>query len=120
MSRLLEGNMHVLSTGGGAFMDPDTRALIGSKAISVWLKADPEILFERATRRDDRPLLQGTDPRERMSKLLAERMPTYALADVTVESDNRPVDETVERVIAALAELSFRDRSSVIRQAGKE
>jgi len=103
MARLLEGPMHVLSTGGGAFMDPETRDLICSKAISVWLKADTEILVERATRHDNRPLLQGGDPRQIMTKLLAEREPVYAAADVMAASDNRPVDETVDRVLKALS-----------------
>jgi shikimate kinase len=106
MARLLEAPMQVLSTGGGAFMNSDTRALISTKGISVWLKANTEILLERATRYDNRPLLQGGDPREIMTKLLAEREPIYALADITIESDGRPVDETVERLIKALKTYS--------------
>jgi shikimate kinase len=102
MARLLDAPMHVLSTGGGAFMDDDTRNLIRDKGVSIWLKADSEILLERATRHDNRPLLKGGDPREIMTKLLAEREPVYAEADITVESDDRPVDETVERLLRAL------------------
>jgi shikimate kinase len=106
MARLLNAPLHVLSTGGGAFMDEGTRALIRDKGISIWLKADTEILLERATRHDNRPLLQGGDPRQIMLKLLAEREPIYKQADITVESDDRPVDETVERLLQALQKHS--------------
>jgi shikimate kinase len=102
IARLLGGERCVLSTGGGAFLDEETRALIREKAVSVWLKADVETLKARATRRDDRPLLKGGDPREILTKLLAERAPVYAEADIAVESDDRPVDDTVERVLKAL------------------
>ncbi len=105
MARLLDAPLHVLSTGGGAFMDADTRALIRDKGISVWLKADTEILLERALRHDNRPLLQGGDPRAIMLQLLQDREPVYAQADLTVESDARPVDETVERLVKALEEF---------------
>ncbi len=106
MARLLDAPMHVLSTGGGAFMDEDTRQLIRDKGVSIWLKADPEVLLERAMRHDNRPLLRGGDPREIMTKLLAEREPVYAQADITVESDDRPVDETIERLLRVLKEHS--------------
>jgi shikimate kinase len=102
IARLLDGPAHVLSTGGGAFMNEDTRALVRAKGISVWLKADPALLLERIMRRDDRPMLHGGDPRATMDRLLAERIPIYAEADVTVECDNRPVDETVDRVTEAI------------------
>jgi shikimate kinase len=104
IARLLGGGPCVLSTGGGAFLDPDTRALIREKAISVWLKADIETLYTRATRRDDRPLLKSGDPREILAKLLKERAPVYAEADIAVESDDRPVDDTVDRVLKAIRE----------------
>jgi shikimate kinase len=100
--RLLEDSPCVLSTGGGAFMDPDTRALIHKKAISVWLKADVRVLLERALRRDDRPLLRE-NPHEKMQKLLEQREPIYAQADITVESDERPAEDTVERIVKFLA-----------------
>lgn len=104
--RLLEGEPHVLSIGGGAFMDDDTRKLISDRALSIWLKADLPILLERALRRDNRPLLQGADPAKKLEDLLQRRLPTYAKADITVESDDRPVDETVERVLKALADYN--------------
>jgi shikimate kinase len=102
MVRLLEGPMRVISTGGGAFMDPETRNLIRQRGISVWLKADPAILLERALRHDNRPLLRGGDPKQIMADLLKQREPIYAEADITAESDHRPVDETVTRVVKAL------------------
>jgi shikimate kinase len=104
ISRLLQGPAHVLSTGGGAFMDEETRALIDKKAISIWLKADHAIILERAMRRNNRPLLQGGDPRQKLADLLVSREPVYATADITVESNDRPVDETVDRVVKALHE----------------
>lgn len=103
IARLLNGDPCVLSTGGGAYMDADTRALIREKAVSIWIKADIEVLLKRAARKDDRPLLQGGDLRERMQSILALREPVYSAADITVESDDRPIDDTVERVINALA-----------------
>lgn len=113
IARLLDRPAHVLSTGGGAFMDEETRALIGSKAISVWLHADPSILIERATRHNNRPLLHGDNPEQRMAELLEKRLPVYALADITVISDNHPIDETVDRVIKALSD--FKEKPQRLR-----
>ncbi len=106
ISRLLAGPMHVLSSGGGAFINDETRELITEQALSVYLKADLNILLDRATRRDNRPLLQGSDPRQKLADLMAVREPIYAGADITVHSDGRPVDETVERVLKELAAFS--------------
>jgi shikimate kinase len=104
IARLLEQPVHVLATGGGAFMDDDTRELIRTKALSIWLRADLETLAERTSRRDDRPLLKtGASQREILERLMEERSSAYSEADVTIDSDNRPTDETVDRVIAALA-----------------
>jgi shikimate kinase len=102
IARLLDGPPCVLSTGGGAFMDSETRALIHEKAVSIWLKADIEVLMKRAARKNDRPLLQGGDMQTRMQRILAEREPFYAEADIVVESDDRPVDDAVERVLNSL------------------
>ena len=102
IARLLDGPVCVLSTGGGAFMDDETRALIKQKAVSIWIKADLDTLVKRAARKTDRPLLQGGDLRTRMEQILAEREPTYAEADMNVISDDRPVDDMVERVLHAL------------------
>jgi len=102
IARLLQGPPAILSTGGGAFMDAETRALIHEKAISVWLKADLEILVKRAARKEDRPLLQGGDMRTRLQTLLTAREPVYATADITVVSDEGPIDDMIERVLNAL------------------
>jgi len=102
IARLLVGPPQVLATGGGAFMDPRTRAEIKQYAVSVWLKAELETLVERTGRRDDRPLLKQGNPREILKRLLAERNPVYAEADVTVDSGSDGLDETVERLLAAL------------------
>ena len=102
IARLLEQPPHVLATGGGAFMDKDSRHLIQSHAISIWLRVDFPILFERTSRRNDRPLLKGENPEQKLKELLAAREPFYAKADVTVTSDRRPADETVDRLLKAL------------------
>src|SRR5262245_56941530 len=110
IQRLLGNPMHVLATGGGAFMDPSTRALIKERAVSVWLKAELEQLMKRVGRRNDRPLLQNVDPRAKLAELIEVRYPVYAEADLTVESADGPPDVTVQRVLGALeAEL---DRST--------
>jgi shikimate kinase len=103
IARLLEGPVGVLATGGGAFMDPDTRARIRARAISVWLKADLDTLMERVARRNHRPLLRNGDPREVLGRLMDARHPIYAEADITVETGDAPAAATVERVIEALA-----------------
>ena len=102
IARLLSGPPCVLSTGGGAFMDADTRALILEKSISIWIKAHIDVLVKRAARKDDRPLLKGGDLRERMQSILDVREPIYTEAALTVESDDRPIDDMVERVLNAL------------------
>ena len=102
IARLLEEPPHVLATGGGAFMNADTRALIGQKAVSVWLKADMEVLLRRVSRRTDRPLLREGDPREVLEALARERGPVYALADITVDSVETAHQATVQAIIEAL------------------
>ena len=102
IQRLLGNPMHVLATGGGAFMDPSTRALIKEQALSIWLKADLEQLLKRIGRRNDRPLLQNVDPRAKLGELIQLRHPVYAEADVTVESADGPPDVTVQRVLHAI------------------
>jgi shikimate kinase len=102
IQRLLGNPMHVLATGGGAFMDPSTRALIKENALSVWLKAELEQLLKRVGRRNDRPLLQNVDPRAKLAELIDLRYPVYAEADVTVDSADGPPDVTVQRVLRAL------------------
>ncbi|MBS0383953.1 MAG: shikimate kinase, partial [Proteobacteria bacterium] len=89
-------------TGGGAFIDPRTRALMKEKAISVWLKAPLEVLMKRVQRRDNRPLLKEDDPHAVMQQLMDARYPIYAEADLTVETGNGPHNAAVSAIIEAL------------------
>jgi shikimate kinase len=109
IARLLGDPPHVLATGGGAFMDVETRARIKQSAVSIWLKANIELLLERVTRKDTRPLLRNTDNRTALERLLAEREPIYAQADITVESDEGPHDAVVKRILAALDARRVKD-----------
>jgi shikimate kinase len=102
IARLLGEPAHVLATGGGAFMDMETRTRIKQSAISIWLRAHIELLLERVTRKDHRPLLRNTDNRAALERLLREREPIYAQADIVVESDDGPHDAVVKRILAAL------------------
>lgn len=102
MLRLLDQGPQVLAAGGGAFMDSETRAGILDKAISVWLKADLDVLMERVLRRDDRPLLRVDDPRQVMEKLMRERTPVYGQADLTVASTEESHEAVVARIIESL------------------
>jgi shikimate kinase len=102
IARLLENGPQVLATGGGAFMDPETRAAVKEYGISIWLKASLRVLMKRVGRRDNRPLLQVDNPETVMKKLMAERNPVYAEADITVESKDAPHEVMVGSVIDAL------------------
>jgi shikimate kinase len=102
IARLLEGPAQVLATGGGAFMDPVTRGLIRERAISIWLRADLETLLVRVGRRNNRPLLKIGDPRIVLTRLIDERHPVYAEADITVDTVDGPPEATLAKVIAAL------------------
>lgn len=106
--RLLEDRTpHVLATGGGAFMAPDTRAAIRERGLSLWLKADLDTLYERVARRSNRPLLKTADPKETLRGLMATRYPVYAEADIVVETRRVPIEATVEKVYqAVLAHLN--------------
>jgi len=101
--RLLEGGPQVLATGGGAFMNPDTRAAIAAKGISIWLMAEFDVLMKRIKRRHDRPLLKTDDPGATLRKLMDERYPIYALADLTVQSREVLHDRIVDEIVSALA-----------------
>jgi shikimate kinase len=101
--RLLESGPQVLATGGGAYMNPDTRASIEAHGLSIWLKAEIKVLMKRVGRRDNRPLLAAADPEKVMKKLMEERYPVYAEADVTIESRDVPHDAMVGAVIDAIA-----------------
>ena len=102
IARLLDGGPGVLATGGGSFMREETRRRIGDKAISIWLKADTDIIMKRVKRRTDRPLLQTEDPVATVNRLLAEREPVYGSADLTIASRDVPHDRIVDEVVAAL------------------
>lgn len=108
IARLLGGPRHVLATGGGAFMDSTTRALIKSEGLSVWLRANIELLMERVLKRPTRPLLKNGDPRGTMERLMAERYPIYAEADVTVDSNGGPHDTVVQNILSKLADLGVK------------
>lgn len=101
--RLLALEPHVLATGGGAVLDVATRARISENAVSVWLRAPLELLLARVERRDTRPLLHGGNMREKLTRLLAEREPLYAQADIVVDAGDGPHWIAVERILEALA-----------------
>ena len=102
IARLLEGGPQVLATGGGAFMNADTRAAIRVKGISVWLRATLDVLTRRIKRRGDRPLLKNVDPVETLRQLIDERYPVYAAADLIVESRDVPHDTIVDEIVEGL------------------
>jgi shikimate kinase len=104
IDRLLGEPPHVLATGGGAFIDPVTRARMKDSAVSVWIKAPVDVLLARVKRKEDRPLLKTGNPREVLERLLKEREPIYAEADLAIESENGPHAETVERIVAQMVE----------------
>jgi len=93
----------VLATGGGAFMNAETRQKVKELGISVWLKAEPEVLLRRVRKRSNRPLLQTADPEATLRRMLKEREPIYALADLTILSSDEPHEVVVDETMAALA-----------------
>ena len=102
--RLLLGGPQVLATGGGAYMNPETRAMIRASGVAVWLRAELPVLMRRVMKRDNRPLLKTGDPEETMRGLMAARYPIYADADLTVESRDVPHEFIVDEIIASLDE----------------
>lgn len=102
IQRLLGSGPQVLATGGGAFMNPRTRSLIAATGISVWLRADIEVLVRRTTGRRGRPLLNSNDPREALERLMRERYPVYAGTDIVVDTSDEPHELTVNKIIDAL------------------
>ena len=104
IARLLESGPQVLATGGGAFMNEGTRAAIKAKGVSIWLSAEFEVLLRRISKRkNERPMLQTDNPDETLRHLLTLREPTYALADLTVQSREGPHDVIVAEIVSALA-----------------
>ena len=106
ISRILKDRDVVVATGGGAFMNEQTRKLIEDEAVSVWIKADFELLFSRVSRRATRPLLKTANPRETLQKLIDVRDPVYAEADVTVISKDVPQDTVATEIVGLLYDWS--------------
>ena len=114
IARLLEGGPQVMATGGGAMMNPGTRALIHGKGVSIWLDADYEVLLRRVKRRTDRPMLKTADPAETLRRLLDERRSVYVQADLTIRSRDAPHETIVSEAITALVgHLGINRHSSV-------
>ena len=108
IARLLEGPPIVLATGGGAFMNAETRELIKTRSVSVWLKADLPILAKRVARKESRPLLTGKDPMAVLTEQAAVRYPAYAQADITVETGDTTHQVSVDQVVRALTHWQAR------------
>lgn len=102
IARLLDAPPQVLATGGGAFLDEQTRALIRARGVSVWLRASLDILARRTIGRGGRPLLETADPRATLAQLIESRYPVYASADVVVDTTDEPADITADRVLRAI------------------
>jgi shikimate kinase len=114
IARLLDGGPCVLATGGGAFMREETRNRIRDKAVSIWLKADVDIIMRRVKRRSDRPLLQTADPAATIGRLIEEREPVYQHADLTIWSRDVPHEKIVDECLEALhARLCGDDAASI-------
>ena len=103
IARLLNDPPHVLATGGGTFMDPETRKNIAENARSVWLRADLDVLVSRCARRSNRPLLQSGNPRDILANLIDERYPVYAEADIVVDSIDGPHETVVAEIVDQIA-----------------
>jgi len=105
IARLLSQPAHVMATGGGSFMDAGTRALIKEHGVSLWLKADLALLLKRTARRNNRPLLKRGDPKEILARLIEERYPIYAEADITIDSQDGPPEVTAARARSAIGDF---------------
>lgn len=104
VARILKDGPQVLATGGGAFMNPETRANIRAHGISLWLKADLDVLMRRVRRRSDRPLLKQADPEAVLRRLMEERYPVYAEADLAIVSREASHEEIVEEAVGVLVD----------------
>jgi shikimate kinase len=102
LTRLLSGGACVIATGGGAFINEEIREQIKARTLSIWLRADLEVLVERVSRRDTRPLLKTGDKREILQRLMDERYPIYAQADITIDSNSGPHDTVVSDILKML------------------
>ncbi|WP_052134906.1 shikimate kinase [Sphingomonas sp. 37zxx] len=104
IARLIDGTRKVIATGGGAFVNAETRALILDQALAIWLDAEPHVLAERVRRRDTRPLLRGRDPKAVLTELAAVRNPFYALAPLRITSYDAPHETTVNAILEAIGQ----------------
>ncbi|MEQ1609386.1 MAG: shikimate kinase [Hyphomonadaceae bacterium] len=102
IERLVNGPPIVLATGGGAYLDPDTRALLKEKATTIWLRADLDVIWKRVSRRDTRPLLKRDNPKQALADLAVARAPVYAEADIVIDSGDAPATEAVKAIREAL------------------
>ncbi len=116
IARLLDSGPAVLATGGGAFMREETRNRIRDKAISIWLKADADIIMRRVRRRADRPLLQTADPAATVGRLIEEREPVYQHADITIWSRDVPHEKIVDECVEALHSWLYGDGAAPATQ----
>ena len=119
IKRLLSGPTHILATGGGAFIESQTRAEFLGRAITVWLRADLEVIFRRVCRKNDRPLLQGENPKQILENLIEVRYPVYAMADIIVDSDDGPHEEVVDKIVEQLVVLRSPLTSSLGQNQGE-
>ena len=110
VARLIEGQIRVIATGGGAFVDPRTRELLNERAITIWLDAPVDILAERTSRRDTRAQLRSGDPKQTLARLSEERRPSYEEAHIHVKSGNGAHSDVVESIVRALQD--YLDRRS--------
>lgn len=117
IARLLKSGPQVLATGGGAYMDAETRSRIARAGISIWLRAELPVLLKRVKRRTDRPLLNNGDPQTIMRKLLRERSPVYAEADLTVDSREAPHDTIVTDIIERLEQMLISESDAPAKEA---
>jgi len=106
LAQLLSGSNRVIATGGGAFINPDTRLLIKEKTISIWLKTNLNLAMSRVEGRDKRPLLNNVDIRKKLDQIINQRNPIYAEADITIDSEDIPHDQMISRLLYAVAEYS--------------
>jgi len=112
IARLLDGPRHVLATGGGAYMNEETRSLIKNRAVSVWLKADLDTLVARCMKRNTRPLLRTGNPKEILGNLIEQRYPIYGEADFTVESSHGPHEVVVNKIVSALNDFKVKEENA--------
>lgn len=117
IARLLDGGPMVLATGGGAFMNAETRAALRAKAVTIWLKADFNVLWRRVKRRSDRPLLKTADPAATLLQLMQQREPIYAEADITIASRDVPHAAMVEAIMRALVAFLGQQGGSAASEA---